>query len=189
MSVKITRREALNKISKTTGSIWAANSFIMALTAVPILSISELSTTRAETARNPGNVLRKSPSSEKIMITGSGSAINFSISGQGGRHCAVVYRSSGSQTEFKPFLKTKSILDQNGQASASVNIKGLSDGLYEFAVVTASTSEFKAELKGTEPFQARIKGGQIVEVIGPRQRETMTGATCASLGAPGLIMK
>ncbi len=71
----------------------------------------------------------------------------------------------------------------------AVNVKGLPDGLYEFGVVTAGTPEFKTDLKGTETFQARIKGGQIVQVIGPRQRETKTGAAVATAGAPGLVQK
>jgi hypothetical protein len=189
MSMKVTRREALKKIGRTAGSILVTNTFIMALTTAPISSISSLFTARADTTLNPANSLFKSPASEKIVINGGGSTLNFKISGQAGRSCAVVYRLSGSRTPFQPFFNTKTLITPNGQAGMSVNTKTIPDGIYDFGVVTAGTSEFRTDIKGTEAFQARIKDGQIVELIGPGQRETMTNATCATAGAPGLISK
>jgi hypothetical protein len=184
---EISRREALKKIGQSTSTILIANSFILALTALPVSAVGEIASEETKTGKEPRRLLVKQPGSEKVVVSGGGSMLNFNISGGAGRNSAVVYRPAGSRASFQQLPRTKAVLSQPGSVNVSVDVKGIADGMFEFGVVTSGTPDFKTDIKGTETFQARIKNGQLVEMTGPRERLTGVCLTAAAAGVPGLI--
>ena len=190
----LTRRDVLGILGKTGVSLSSANLIFLSLRTY---SLDDVSLDRADwdDQVRPPQVKRRQPlkparpgKAEKVLISGSGSALIFKVSGLPGRHCAVAFARADKPEHYKPFLRSKSVIAGNGTVIIRLNVKNLPDQKAFFRVVTGATRNFSRGLRGTRAFEVIIAGGKVSQLVGLKERplgdaQAVASAAVACYGA------
>ncbi len=179
----MTRREALAKIGKTGLGLSTTPLFFLSLK-TEAFSEDWLQLAAAEIqAKPPRKALTVKHPDEKTVISGSASKISITVSGPAGRYCAVAVASSDTRSSYRPLPGGRGVIGGNGVSVLEIDTKGLPDGLLLLRIVTASSGDFRKDVRGTQAFQVEIARGRLIDFTGIRQRPLENATTVASAAA------
>lgn len=182
---KITRRDALGMIAKTGAALGAGTCFFLSLKTSPLAAAPWDSP--LEGLADQKDSLPRSVKSvpEKVVISGSGSTLIFRISGPAGRHCGVAYATVDSKRRYKAVSRGRGVIGKDGLCTIKVDVKNLPSQKVYLRVVTGSSSDFTADIKGTKAFEVQVSKGVITRFGGATGRvleDATAVATAATAG-------
>jgi hypothetical protein len=186
---KITRRDALGMIAKTGATLGAGACFFLSLKTSPLAAApwDSPQKQRADQKRRLPRGVKAVP--EKVVISGSGSTLIFRISGPVGRHCGVAYAAVNSKKNYKAVSKGRGVIGKNGFCTIKVDVKSLPNQKVYLRVVTASRSDFTANVKGTKAFEVQVSKGTIARFGGATGRPLEDATVVASVATAGYQSK
>jgi len=155
---KVTRRQATSQLIQATLFTAAIPQFLLAQTTSP--QKSGAAGQEAGNARNTAQGTPPPAASERVVISGVGSVLTFTIVGPPGRHCKIVYAEVGTG-RYRMARGAKGVIGPNGRLTLNVNVSSLGSRRLLFRVGTSPSPAFDRDMRGTDPFEVGLEEGVV----------------------------